>query len=279
MSYEKHILELYSLPLAEFTAARNALAKEVRSGGERKTAEEIKRLAKASVTAWVVNQLYNDHRSTFEEFLAAGGDQRDALQADSAELRAATERKRALQADLLKSASVLLGGTALSPAVRQRISRSLDTLAAWPPDTEPPPLGRLTADLEPAGFDALLGARVARPVGPTRGKKRARRPSAAALKRKKQAEEALDEARRELARVRKAETTAKRALTRAEVRVKRALDKAKAAEIAAEKARDAADAAQLALRKARAARERAAQVTERQEAKSETAARDLDKLA
>ncbi len=50
---EHDIDRLYQLPLDEFTAARNALAKEAGAEGSR-----IKTLAKPPVPAWAVNQLY-----------------------------------------------------------------------------------------------------------------------------------------------------------------------------------------------------------------------------
>lgn len=299
MSDDHDISKLYALPLAEFTTARNALAKQLRSAGDREAADEIKRLGKPTVSAWAVNQLYHEHRSTFDEFLAAGRAQRQAVQSGSEKLRSVNERKRALQAELLKTAGEILGRekTRLSPVLRQRISRSLDALAARPPEADTPPLGRITADVEPTGFDALLGAQIApatagqgtkRPPAPAA--KRATAPAtqratapvggktAAARRRLKTARDGLAGARRDLASARKVETAAKGKLTRAEARTERSLTTAKAAELAAERARDTADEAQLALRKARAERDRAAQASERQEAKLDSAQRKLDGL-
>src|SRR3954451_9005490 len=49
--------ELYGLALEEFVSERDALAKRLRSAGDRAGAEEVKRLAKPSRAAWAVNQL------------------------------------------------------------------------------------------------------------------------------------------------------------------------------------------------------------------------------
>jgi hypothetical protein len=49
---------LYGLPIEDFTRERNALAARLRKGGEPERAEEVKRLAKPPVAAWVVNQLF-----------------------------------------------------------------------------------------------------------------------------------------------------------------------------------------------------------------------------
>lgn len=49
--------ELYSLPRNEFTAARNAAAKQAREQGHRELAEQIGGLRRPSTAAWVANLL------------------------------------------------------------------------------------------------------------------------------------------------------------------------------------------------------------------------------
>jgi hypothetical protein len=286
MTFDDAVAELYALPRGDFVRRRNELAKELRSGGEQELAETIKHLAKPSITAWAVNQLYYSNRESFDALLAAGSEQRRAVAGRADRLRDTAERKRSHQNELLKAAEGILAGigTKLTPALRQRISRTLDTLAAWPPDDDPPPLGSLTCDLEPAGFDALLGASItAATTAPSRKAKkkaparvsRATKSSAAARVRRKAARGEVDEAKRELAEARKAATAAKRRLTRAESKAESTLAKAKAAERTAEKAREAADQASLDLRKARAAQERAARASERLEDRLDAAQRKL----
>jgi hypothetical protein len=53
VSLDSRVDELYQLPLDEFTAARNALAKSLK--GEE--AESVKRLQKPTIVPWAVNQL------------------------------------------------------------------------------------------------------------------------------------------------------------------------------------------------------------------------------
>ena len=65
---EQKIDELYALPLAEFTAARNTLAKSLKGDD----AARVKRLEKPSIVAWSVNQLYWVERRTFERLMTAG---------------------------------------------------------------------------------------------------------------------------------------------------------------------------------------------------------------
>ena len=68
---EAEVDELYKLPLAEFTAARNALAGRLRKAGLRDDADRVKLLGKPSVSAWAANQLYWKHRDAFDQLMAA----------------------------------------------------------------------------------------------------------------------------------------------------------------------------------------------------------------
>jgi len=63
---------LFRLPLAEFTSARNALAARLKKEGRPNDADRVKLLAKPSVSAWTVNQLYWDHRAAFDRLIATG---------------------------------------------------------------------------------------------------------------------------------------------------------------------------------------------------------------
>src|ERR1051326_8824380 len=64
--------ELFKLPLSEFIGARNALAAQLKKSGQANDANLVKTLAKPSVSAWTVNQLYWHHRAAFDKLLAAG---------------------------------------------------------------------------------------------------------------------------------------------------------------------------------------------------------------
>ena len=54
------IERLYALPLEEFTAERDALAKRLRKDGDRESADAVKALKKPSVAAWAINQVRRD---------------------------------------------------------------------------------------------------------------------------------------------------------------------------------------------------------------------------
>ena len=49
--------QLFALPLDEFTAARNELARRLKQDGDAEAAEGVRGLAKPTVAAWAVNQL------------------------------------------------------------------------------------------------------------------------------------------------------------------------------------------------------------------------------
>src|SRR3989442_10866841 len=63
---------LFKLPLTEFVGARKALAARLKQNGLVSEAEGVKALAKPSISAWTVNQLYWRHREAFDELIATG---------------------------------------------------------------------------------------------------------------------------------------------------------------------------------------------------------------
>jgi hypothetical protein len=106
---------LYGLPLEEFVAARDALAKELRTNGDRDGATAIKALPKPTRAAWAVNQLWRTHADELQALVDAGtalsGAQEALLcGADPAVLRSAAEAARAL-VDALAAQSPVDGPT------------------------------------------------------------------------------------------------------------------------------------------------------------------------
>src|SRR5678816_1545408 len=69
-SLENAVDGLFQLPLSDFIAARKALAARLKQLGHPTEAERVKVLAKPSTSAWAVNQLYWQHRETFDELIA-----------------------------------------------------------------------------------------------------------------------------------------------------------------------------------------------------------------
>ncbi|HJQ38362.1 MAG TPA: hypothetical protein VKB93_14590 [Thermoanaerobaculia bacterium] len=154
-SVDGEIDALFQLSLADFTGARNALAARLKKEGKALDAERVKALAKPPAPAWAVNQLYWQDPDAIEELLATGERLRKAQtgQAKNADLRGLLDAKKQTMAALTAKTSAILGDP--SPDAMRRVSATLEALAAWGNTDGVPKAGRLTADLEPPGFDTL----------------------------------------------------------------------------------------------------------------------------
>lgn len=150
---------LFQIALPDFTAARNALAKQMKQEGRSLDAVRVKALAKPPAPAWAVNQLYWQDPKSFERLLAVGERVRKAQtgQLKKPDLRTLLEEKKQMTTALLTKASAILeeAGHAASPDAMRRVSATLESLAAWGDTAGVPRAGRLTADLDPPGFDTL----------------------------------------------------------------------------------------------------------------------------
>ena len=145
--------ELYRLPLAEFTGARNTLAKTL-SGSDKK---QVAALVKPSLPMWVINQLYWQDAPTYNALTDAAEKlravHRSALSGRKVDTRKADQLHRTT-VDKAFARSVGIAqksGVRLTDPVRDTIRR---TLASLPGDES---AGRLTRPPEPAGFSLLTG--------------------------------------------------------------------------------------------------------------------------
>lgn len=161
---------LFQLPLTEFTGARNALAKRLKDEGQAADAERVKALAKPPAPAWAVNQLYWQDPKGVERLLTLGERVRKAQtgQLKNADLRALLDEKKQMTSALLAKAEAILeeGGHSASLDATRRVSATLEALAAWGDADGVPRAGRLSAELEPPGFDtlaALMGGKKIEP--------------------------------------------------------------------------------------------------------------------
>jgi hypothetical protein len=244
---EKQIDRLYSLPLEEFTGARNELARELRKAGEREEADRVKSLRKPTVAAWLVNQLAKRERMNVRALLTAGERLRqahaDVLQGSSSANveKARTAERQAIEA-LAQSAATLLKGQRerSSESVLDDVRDTLHAAAVDPGLAEQLRSGRLTHETQAAGF----GFETALPTG----QKSARsRPSGGgreqATDRRRAAEKKLDEAK---TRVREA----REQLDASEKEAERARREAVQAERTASRLRGALGRAEEAAREA-----------------------------
>ena len=142
--------ELFKLPLAEFTGARNALAARLKQSGRANDASLVKTLAKPSVSAWTVNQLYWNHRDAFDRLLAAG----QRLRGKVTDVRGALEARSKALLQLSDLATSLLSdaGHNPSPDTIRRVTTTLEALSAL---SDGPTPGRLIQDVDPPGFESL----------------------------------------------------------------------------------------------------------------------------
>jgi hypothetical protein len=147
---DKDIDRLYQLPLAEFTAARDDLAK--RTEGDRAA---VKRLQKPNVAAWAVNQLFWQERVAYDALIRAAqalrASQAMALKGKASDVtRLESAHQSALRASMENIRTLLAGaGESASPATMTAVRETLQALPA------PGPPGRLTRPLKPLGFEAL----------------------------------------------------------------------------------------------------------------------------
>lgn len=150
--------ELFKLPLAEFTAARNTLAAQLKQRGLANDANLVKTLAKPSVSAWTVNQLYWKHREAFDRLLAAGQRFRKAqtsgLAGKVADMRGSLDARREALLHLSDLATSLLqdAGHNPGPDTIRRVTTTLEAISAL---ADGPAPGRLTQDVDPPGFESL----------------------------------------------------------------------------------------------------------------------------
>jgi hypothetical protein len=146
---------LYGLPPQEFTAARNARAKQARRAGDRELAEAIGGLAKPSMAAWLVNQMAREYPQEMESLAQLGSSLREATRSlDAGQLPDLTAQRRRVVHALVQQARSL--GRAAGHPVSQDTARGLEeTLHAALADAGAAAqvrAGRLTRQLTSSGF-------------------------------------------------------------------------------------------------------------------------------
>jgi hypothetical protein len=259
---------LFQLSLADFTGARNALATRLKKEGKALDAERVKALAKPPAPAWAVNQLYWQDPEAIEQLLETGERLRKAQtgQAKNVDLRRLLDEKKQRMTALMAKVSAILGDP--SPDAMRRVSATLEALAAWGNTDGVPRAGRLTADLDPPGFDTLAALMAGKKPAEAkvllfRTPKPAEDPAVARTRAREAvqaAEKAVREARRDADR---AETAMSKATVRTaavekqkqeiDARYAEAKDESKAASNEVKRATQAVADAERSLAKARAA--------------------------
>jgi hypothetical protein len=234
--------ELFGLPLEDFTRARNDLAKRLKAEGKAEAADQVGALPKPTVPVWTINQLSRVDRRGIQGLLEAGdalrGAQQRLLRGDDdagAALREATAQERRAVERLTDRARAVLGDAdrPATAAVVDRIGTTLRAAAVTDEGRTLLEAGRLTSELEPAGFDVFAPTDV-----PAASRRRATGGRGASGERRRREEERLR--RKEL---QEKARDAERAAREAERDVERAERAAAVARRVAERARAQADAA------------------------------------
>ena len=305
-SKDSEVDALFKLALPEFTAARNALASQLQKSGDKATANDVKALTKPPLSAWVVNQLYWRNRTAFDRLLTGGARLRQAqasqLAGQATNLRELLTGHREALTELSRQAAAILSelGHQPGPDVMRRVTMTLEGLAAQGPREGAPAPGRLTADVDPPGFETITalaprqgGDKPARAGGdarvlafradrhaPASGKAPKSGATAADLKareaeRRKTLQAALKAAERSLAEAKRDAATAEAALKKAAARLKDIEKEKKDLETRLEKATASAETARQGARKLASEAADAAQVVEDAERAVETAREQL----
>jgi hypothetical protein len=170
--FDDEVDELFKVPLSEFISTRKTLAAKLKQSGHGAEAERVKALVKPSTSAWTVNQLYWNHRETFEELIATSVRFRHAqasrLAGKAADMRGALDERREALAELEVLATGLLHEAGHNPTIDmiRRITTTLEALSAYASSPDGPDFGRLTHDVDPPGFESLgtFGSSGAPPV-------------------------------------------------------------------------------------------------------------------
>lgn len=164
---EKDIDALFTLPLSEFTDARNALTARLKKSGRGDEAARVKTLAKPPISAWAVNQLYWNHRDVFDDLIASGERFHKAQSSRPkatkegggklADMREALDARRAALTELSDLATSLLQEAGHNPTldIIRRITTTLEAMSVHASRSDAPAAGRLTHDVDPPGFESL----------------------------------------------------------------------------------------------------------------------------
>jgi hypothetical protein len=209
----RHIQELYAVPLKEFTSARNAKAASLKAAGHGEEAQTLRQLGRPSVSLWATNQLSQLAPKQLGHFidlvLEAGRRQlkdpratAEAIKAQRTELTALTNRA---------AEAMTKAGYRASPAALERISNTLFGAAADRHLSEALRHGRLTAELSAPGFEVLAGLSAGADLRLLPGRNASRRESEQAT-----AQQVREQAERERL-VQEAEAARRHAMQRAAV--------------------------------------------------------------
>ncbi len=301
---EDDVDALFRVALTEFTGARNTLASQLKKAGRGDEANRVKALAKPSISAWAVNQIYWQHRADFEQLIATGKRFRQAQKSGKlADMHGIIDARRESITHLADQATSLLQDAGHNPSLdtMRRVSTTLEALSVYASLPGGPPPGRLTHDIDPPGFDSLASlmsgvgmpkltvvpARTTAPQKPAAGTDTRRKATPADDARRLRearkseiaaAKTSLQDARRLLAKAQAAEQRTEAAVKKAKAEAEKAEKNRREAEQRFQKARFASEDAGRRARSAASAAEEATKALADANRAVETASEQLEEL-
>jgi hypothetical protein len=221
--------DLYSLPLDQFTAARDTLARWLRSQDRGDEAETVGKLRKPSVAAWALNRASRSNPDLVQRLRESHRLLREANSVE--EMQSASETRRHAVSSLLEAAvgELRADGRPESPQTRDRINSTLLALATDSEGEAQLEEGRLVQELTPSGAGWGEMGLTPIPVDPRKG-----------------AQAAAEQARARAVRLEKEAAEAERRLEIAERAVKEARRRTKIARAQFEEASSEANRAEKA---------------------------------
>jgi hypothetical protein len=241
---EAELDDLYAIPPASFTDARNDLAQRLKQAGQGDAAARVKQLRKPTVALWAVNQLARRHPDDVRALLDAGERlrvaQEAALRGDSQQLRTATAEERKILLSLTQRGEELLREAGHS-ADAKRIAGTLRAAAVDEAGRDLLAQGRLSEELEATGFGAFAGMDI--PSEPKQTGKTPKSPSPADKRRR---DERIRKLREAVTKARRNATKAERAVDRAEASLGQAREKVAQAKATVQRAENELEEAETA---------------------------------
>jgi hypothetical protein len=147
--------ELYALPPAEFTAARDERARAAKTAGRRDDAAAIRKLARPTTSAWLVNQLSREAPEGLGRLFEVADALQEAQRTLAGDrLRELSAQRRQIVTELLPVAAALAdrAGQPASPAVLAEVRATLDAAVADNDARDAVRSGLLTRALAYAGL-------------------------------------------------------------------------------------------------------------------------------
>ncbi|HEY7043628.1 MAG TPA: hypothetical protein VH419_08175 [Nocardioidaceae bacterium] len=145
--------ELYGLPLEEFTATRNARAKQLKADGDADAARRVQALKKPTLAAWLVNQLVRREPGQIGQLLDLGQQMRAGMSGSTSDdLRQLTKRRYQLVSSLVNAALAATGDRRPGADVATDVQATLEATLSDPDSAQSVQDGCLEAPLHASGF-------------------------------------------------------------------------------------------------------------------------------